>query len=497
LTAEHLARDTVAAHPTACRPHFFLASLLADQGRRVEALPHFLGAAAAQDAGATALGRAYYEAAHAVQWDAAAAVAPRLQQALAADQANPFHLLITPARPAELRANAEATCATAWPRRRALAAPAEPKARLRVGYLSPDYRDHPVGHLVADLFRHHDRSRFDVRLYGLGGHDASQVGRDIRAAGDGYTCLDQHGDHAAARKIRADGIDVLIDLGGHTRHSRLGILSFRPAPLQMHYLGFPGTTGAPFVDYIVGDPWTIPPEHEPFFTEKIIRLPLSYQINSQRPAPAPADKARWGLDPAQVVFCSFNHVRKITAPMFDVWCDILARVPAGILWVLIETEHQGALLKAQAERRGIAPQRVHLARRLPRAAHLARLAVADLHLDTLPYNAHTTASDCLWVGCPLLTTPGQTFAGRVSAGLLAAAGLQDCIAADLDQYGRMASALGNDRPALAALKARTARARDGELFDPAAFTRRFERGLSQAWERASSGGQPASMDVAR
>ncbi len=484
--AERRARGAVAAFPGSARANTMLGRLLLDQNRTAEAYPFVQAGADAADADATAVARAWYEAANLANFDRTDALLTKLRPLLAAgDPCNPFFPLLMAVEPGVIKRNAETHARRQWPKRRPLAGPPTPKDRLRIGYLSPDYRPHATWNLVADLFRHHDRSAFDIRLYGLGREDTSGVVAEANRISNGYRHLEAFDDFAAAQAIRADNIDILVDLGGHTKDNRLGIASFRPAPLQIHYLGCPGTTGTGFIDYFVADSITAPLGAEANFTEGLLRLPVCYQINSARPATAAADRAEFGFAPDDVIYCSFNGTRKLSRRTFALWCRILAGVEHGLLWLLADDEGTFTNLQAEAARNGIDPNRLRAAPRLAHGGHLRRLGIADIHLDSAPYNAHTTGSDALWMGCVLLAVPGDTFAARVSASLLTTAGLTGLICASEAEMVQRAIGLGRDPAALAEAKAGVRAARSSPLFDPLIFTRAFEAALRGAWTRAA------------
>ena len=492
--AEAAARQAAQKFPQNCSAWIELADIIDDDFDRGR--PSLLAAARAPDATGSAISRALVAAFERVDWDVADALMSLLPDRLKDDSANPFRLFVAALEPALLRRNAEAFSAANWPIRRPLAGPAIAKAKLKVGYLSPDFRSHPVGTTIVDLLRNHDRSRVEVIAYAIGPKVDDPERQAVVAAVDRFDVLSDLADAAAAQRIRDDGIDILIDLAGHTKHSRLGILSFRPAPVQIHYLGCPGTIGAPFIDYIVGDPWTTPVEAEPDFSEAIIRLPHTYLANAHRMAtPHDWDRARFGFRADDVILCCFNHPNKITRALFSAWMTVLKAEPRAVLWLRADRPLAETNLREAAVVSGVAPDRIRFAPRVDMDVHLARYSVAELMLDTAPYNAHTTAADALWMGCPVLTVPGRTFAARVCAGLLSTAGLDDLIARDLDDYTRTAIALARDEARRADLRTRLRGTRTRVLFDNAAFARHFETGLSAAWQRAVDGLPPVTIDV--
>jgi predicted O-linked N-acetylglucosamine transferase (SPINDLY family) len=348
--------------------------------------------------------------------------------------------------------------------------------RLRVGYLSNDFHQHATAMLVAQVFELHDRERFEVRLYSYGASDGSPMRARLEQAGDAFVDITGLSDLEAARLIRDDRIDLLVDLKGHTLNARTAIMAMRPAPVQVAYLGFPGTMGADFIDYVITDPVVTPAAMADGFSEKLAWMPDCYQPNDRRrQADPPPTRAACGLPEQGFVFCCFNQTYKIRPELFDVWCRLLAATPGSVLWLLNSNPQAGANLKREAAARGVDPARIVFAPLVPSHRNLARLAHADLFLDTLPVNAHTTASDALWSGVPLVTCPGDTFVGRVAASLLHAVGLPGLVADDLTQYESLARSLAADPARIAALKAHLRAARDtAPLFDSARTTRSLE-----------------------
>jgi predicted O-linked N-acetylglucosamine transferase (SPINDLY family) len=390
----------------------------------------------------------------------------------------PFTYLSDPSSRAEQRACAErwTACVTqpARPERRSLG-----EGRLRVGYLSRDFFDHPTAVLVAGVLEAHDRSRYDVVAYSSGPDDGSALRARVAAACERFVDVRGASPLALAQRIRADGIDVLVDLKGHTDGAPTQVLALRPAPIQVHWLGYPGTLGAPFVDYLVADPVVSPSEEAGDFAEALVLLPWSYQSNDRsRVATPPRPRPDCGLPADAVVLCCFNNTYKLNPDVFDAWAKILAAVPRAVLWLLARGEDDPAIgnLRREAAARGIAPERLVFALRVAQPAYLGLYRHADLFLDTWPYNAHTTASDALWEGCPVLTWRGPTFAGRVAASLLRAVGLPELVAADRDAYVAAAIALANDAPRRARLRAYLeGPGRASPLFDAAGFARSLER----------------------
>lgn len=376
---------------------------------------------------------------------------------------------------------------------------AEQGRRLRIGYLSNDFYNHATALLLVELLELRDQSRFEVIGYSTDNFDdGTRIRNRILSAFD--TCYDikSTNDEEAAKKIKADGIDILVDLKGFTLGARTEIVARHPAPIQVNYLGYPGTMGAPFVDYILADAFVIPRDRDTDFDEAVVRLPDCYQPNDRKRViwPEPYSRASCGLPEHGFVFCSFNAPYKITPDMFDIWMRLLQRVPGSVLWLLEGTVTGNANLHLEALTRGIAPERVILAAKLPTEKHLARARVADLFLDSFPVTAHTTASDALWSGLPVLTCPGRSFVSRVCGSLLHAIGLPDLIASDLADYEDKAVALATDPAALAGIRARLAANRlTTPLFDSERYTRHYEAALVTMVERMDAGQPVASFDV--
>lgn len=388
-----------------------------------------------------------------------------------------------------------------------LAANARPgNHRLRVGYLSADFCNHAVSYLMADVLAAHDRQAVEVFAYGYRAPAPGDPWRErIRGAVDHFVDIDSLDDGAAAARIHADGIDVLVDLTGYTQGGRPGINARRPAPVIAQWIGYIGTLGeARLADYVIGDELAIPPALEPAFSEAVARLPGCFQPNGLLHALPPAPtRVEAGLPGHGVVFCSFNQTYKFNPAVWDDWCAVLAAVPGSVLW-LAPGRHEAAHgnLRTEAERRGVAGDRIVFAPQLSREAHLARLALADLALDTYPYNSGTTASDALRVGVPVLSFAGEGFVSRMAASLLHAAGLPECVARDRSDLVALATRLGRDDAARDALRGRLQDSlREGRLFNPPAFARDLERlfatmhaqalaGQRQSFTLAASGAMP-------
>ncbi|THD80509.1 MAG: N-acetylglucosamine transferase [Phenylobacterium sp.] len=332
--------------------------------------------------------------------------------------------------------------------------------RLRVGYVSSDLRDHAVGYLMAELFELHDRDQVEVFAYYCGIPAKDGLQSRIRAAVENWRNIRDLSDEAACQMIVDDGIDILVDVNGHTRDARTAIFARRPAPIQVNWLGYPGTMGSPYHHYIVGDEWITPPEMELYYSEKVLRLPC-YQSNDRKRVVEPSrpTRAQAGLPDEAFVFCCFNGSQKITRFTLDRWLTILQRTPGSVLWLLESHAATHERLTAYAEAHGIARGRLVFAPKLPNAAHLARYPLADLFLDTSPYGAHTTASDALWMGVPMITISGRAFASRVCGSLVRSAGLPELVCATEAEYIDLAVALAGDPARVRTLKARLEKGR--------------------------------------
>ncbi len=413
--------------------------------------------------------------------------------------ARPFMFQAVSDRPEDLQACARLYARDLYPP--ASDAPRhDPAARknggkIRLGYLSGEFRDQATAVLMAGLYERHDRDRFEVIAVDNGSADQSALSGRLRKAFDRWIDIGDLRDVQAAEKIRAAGIDILVNLNGYFGKLRMDVFAQRPAPLQVNYLGFPGTLGAPYIDYLIADRIVIPPDQQRFYDEKIVTLPGCYQVNDDKGramAPAPS-RAEAGLPENGFVFCNFNQSYKLTQDSFAGWMRILARVNASVLWLLEGPAPYGENIARHAKAHGIAPERIVFAPDRPQDQHLARLGLAGLFLDGLPYNAHTTGSDALWAGVPLITRRGTAFPGRVAASLLRAAGLPDLVTETDQAYEDLAVKLATDASALEAVKKRLTR--NCPLFDTDLFRRNIETAYTRMWDNWLAGGAPCAFDV--
>ena len=355
------------------------------------------------------------------------------------------------------------------------------KPRCRIGFVSADFRTHATSILLVQTLERLDRSHFEVALYSHGNDDGSALRARLVAAVDDFVECREMSTAEQAQRIRDDGVAILVDMSGFTASSRLGVFALRPAPIQVLWLAYPSTTGADFIDYVIGDPVLTPLEHAADFSEQIAQLPVCYEPTDElREHPATSTRAEAGLPEDAFVYACFNQSYKITEPVFSRWCRILERVPSSVLWLLVPQEHIQAALREQAIARGIAPERVIFAPFVKPTEHLARLPLADLFLDTFPYGAHTTCSDALWMGLPVLTQVGRSFSARVAASLLVAVELPQLVMKNADDYEEQAVRLAEDRDALAAIRAHL---NDNRLELPLFDNTRFSAELGDLFAR--------------
>ncbi len=370
--------------------------------------------------------------------------------------------------------------------------------RIRLGFLSCDFFEHATAMLICEVLEKLDRTRFEVFGYCFSPEDGSAMRQRMLKAFEHVRMIAPMPHRDAAAAINDDALDILIDLKGYTRDGRPEILSYRPAPIQVNYLGYPATMGTDVIDYIVADAIVTPMEHQPDYSEKIVQLPNSYQPNDRQRKifDGPISRADCGLPEDAFVFCSFNNSYKLNPTMFDVWMHLLRKVPGSVLWLLVPNETCANNLRRAAEIRSIDPGRLVFAKRMAIEKHLARHRLADLFLDALPCNAHTTASDALWAGLPVLTCLGETFSGRVAGSLLNAMGVPELITADLDAYTALALELARDRDKLDQIRRKIVSLRDtAPIFDSSRYTRNLEAAFEKMVDIMRSGEAPRAFTV--
>jgi protein O-GlcNAc transferase len=376
--------------------------------------------------------------------------------------------------------------------------PRSSQTRITVGYLSADFRAHPVANMIGELIEKHDRERFAIFGYSYGPDDGSSMRRRLVRAFDQFVDAKDASLLETAHRIHSDEVDILVDLQGYTELARTEIMALRPAPIQVNFLGYPGTMAAPFMDYILVDDFVVPPPQQQYYTEKLVQLPGCFLVNDSKREVSPRipSRAECGLPELGFVFCCFNSTYKITAEVFRVWMRLLGAIPGSVLWLLESNRWAPTNLRREAQAQGVSPDRLVFAPPVAIGAHLARHRLADLFLDTVPYNAHTTASDALWVGCLVLTIAGVTFPSRVAGSLLRTLGLPELITISLEDYYEMALRLAQDGKFLAELRARLAANRlTSRLFDGGHFARNLEKAYATMWELYTSGQKPQPFAV--
>ena len=421
----------------------------------------------------------------------------RCEEGLAAGRPTvpPFTALALWDVPGLHRAAAEAYVADLYPESSALGPVAVQASggKIRIGYYSADFHNHATAYLMAELFEAHDRERFEWYAFSFGPPADDAMRRRLGQAFDHFLDVRSRSDVDIARLSREMGIDIAVDLKGFTTDTRFGIFAHRCAPVQVSYLGYPGTTGARYMDYVIADKVVLPPEAQVHFTEKVVYLPHSYQVNDSRRKISDRifTREELGLPAAGFVFCCFNNNYKIMPPVFDSWMRILQAVPESVLWLLEDNPAVPGNLRREAKARGVSEERLVFAARMPLDEHLARHRCADLFLDTLPYNAHTTASDALWAGLPVLTCQGTSFAGRVASSLLEAVGLHELVTRDQAGYEALAVSLARDSGRLRDLRERlVAQKLASPLFNARQFAREMEAAYLSMLEQPSSGNGP-------
>lgn len=487
----------IAVNPGIAEAHANLGNALAECSRAAEATAAFRRALALRPDYPEALIQLVHVKAELCDWDQSETEAARVLDVMRRHPGTvpPFNLHAQASTPAE-----QLLCARHWSERvgrgrsanfvhRRRAAP----RRIRLGYVSADFRDHPVAYAIVETIERHDRRRFEILGYSIGPDDGSTLRRRFESVFDRFIDLHGVGNGEAAAQIHRDEVDILVDLTGYTRHARPRILISRPAPIQVNYLGFLGTMGADFIDYIIVDPFIAPATQQPFFSEKLVHLAGCWWPAALRWDIAAAARPRedYGLLEEAFVFCCFNTSYKIAPPVFDVWMRLLRAIPHSVFWLGGANRVVCDNLRREAGRRGVEPDRLVFAPREPMADYLARHRRADLFLDTLPYNAVGTAYHALWAGLPVLTCAGETFASRTAGTLLRAAGLPGLVATSLEEYERRALDLARSPQRLHSIRERLGRARsEAPLFNPDRFARDSEAAFARMWEIRLAGEPP-------
>ncbi len=509
--AEDCYRRSLEMAPDLAQVHVHLGNLLADRKKPREAIDSYRRALKIKADFSEAVAQLLHQSQMAFMWRDLEELSPRLDQLTAAEIAGGESVGETPFINVSrcLDPHWNLGVARSWSREISLrvSKPAADvprrdrdgkKAPITIGYLSRDFYNHATAHLMLSLFTLHDREKFRVRAYSYGPRDGSFYRQRIEQDCDGFADIRDLNDVEAAKRIGADKVDILVDLKGHTQGNRLGICALRPAPVQAAYLGFPGTTGADFIDYVITDRIVTPEEHLPFYSEQPAYLPHTYQVNDHRQAISERGfrRADFALPEYAVVFCSFNQAYKIEPVMFSVWADILNAIPGSVLWLLASTAFAEGNLRDEAKARGVAPERLIFAGKLPKDEHLERTRLADLVLDTRICNGHTTTSDALWAGVPVITLLGAHFASRVSASLLYALGLPELVTHSIEDYRDLALRLAQNPGDLRALKEKLAKNRRAQpLFDTPRFAKNLEHAYQGMWETHLADKRPKPIQV--
>ena len=506
-------RRALELKPDFALPYSNLGNALQGQGKLEEAVVCYRWALELKPDDLSTLCALVHQLQHLCCWEDLAVLSQRVVEGVAkpADGgiAAPVSTFSFLAMPALTTAEQQLRCAKQWVSQKlsAISSPvrnparnrtSDLKSKIAIGYLSADFHSHATAWLIAELIEKHDRDRFTVFGYSYGPDDRSPTRRRLVNAFDRFVDVKHTSFAETAHLIAADEVDILVDLKGYTEHARTQILSLCPAPIQVNYLGYPGTMGAAFMDYILVDDFVVPPEQQPFYTEKLVHLPGCYQVNDslrEISAHTPS-RAECGLPEQGFVFCSFNNSYKITPAIFKIWMELLKAVPGSVLWLFEGNCFVPANLRSEAKIQGVAADRLVFAPRQPLPDHLARHRLADLFLDTLPCNAHTTASDALWAGCPVLTLTGETFASRVAGSLLRTIGLPELITTSLEEYQALALRLARNADLLADLRGRLEVNRQrSPLFDGSQFARNLEQAYVTMWDIYASGEKPRAFAV--
>ena len=487
-------------HPDYAQAHRNFGSLLYRQGKLPKAVESLRTAVSLDPSFAEAASLLEHQMRHLCDWRGLDSLSRSLIQMVerGSGGVNPFGCLCWGSTPEQ-----QLRCAQQWATRNvpcATQTPAfnfEQSNRITIGYLSADFHEHATAHLISQLFELHDRHRFRIIAYSYGPDDGSPARARLVQAFERFVDIRDESFAQSADRIHKDGVQILVDLKGYTGDARPRILALRPTPIQVSYLGYPATMGTTAIDYIIVDRIVAPPEDQDFFSEKLVHMPGCYQVNdSTRAISLPPSRRECDLPDNAFVFCCFNASYKITPKVFSIWTKLLKLVPGSILWLLDSNPHATVNLKREAADRGVDPSRMVFAPHLPYPDHLARFAVADLFLDTFPYNAHTLSSDALWGGCPVLTCSGRTFASRVAASLLQSLSLSELICRSLSDYESLALTLARNPERLRRLRERLQAARpSAPVFDAKSFTRNLETAFVTMWEsyRRSESPRPFSV----
>ena len=494
-------RKALAIEPDYMAAYYNMANALKDQGNLEEAIEAYSkGLAIKPDYESLRAQKLFWQA-HICDWNSIAEdlkLIPKL--GTTTKYAHPFFLLTLEDAPERHRTRSKIYANVKYPQKPlpVQVKPSQKPGRIRIGYFSSDFREHPVAYLIVNMLEQHNHNQFEIFGYSLHGSQQNEMRQRLTKSFDSFANVEGMSDKAIALQARQDGIDIAVDLNGYTTHACTGIFAYRAAPIQINYLGYPGTMGAEFIDYILADPVLIPEDKRQHYSEQIIYLPNTYQPtdNTRAISDKVITREDMGLPREGFVFCCFNNNYKISPAEFDIWMRVLKNVEGSVLWVLKSNIWAGQNLKRQAEDRGVNAERIIFAERLPQSEHLARQRLADLFLDTFNYNAHTTTSDALWAGLPVITKMGQGFAARVAGSLLNAVGLPELITHNEEDYEALILELATNRKKLAKIKDTLETNRLTQpLFNTELYTKHLEEGYEQAYQNYFQGNLPKPIIV--
>lgn len=488
-------RKALRAEPNHAETLYNLGITLQEIGEREEAIACFDRLLRVKPEHAEVRAHRLHQLAHICDWDAIAASAHAIPGlGIAGDPIPPFALLALDEAPARHRTRAERWVAARFPQSALRPVPADGPERLRIGYFSADVGNHAVWRLFARMIELHDRARYEIHVYSLGDRASDETHARVVQAADHFHDVASLTDAEIAELARGHAIDIAVDLNGHTTYARTAIFALRAAPIQISCLGYPGTMGAPFIDYIVADRTILPEDQQPYYTEKPIYLPHSYQPQDDRlDIAAPPGRAELGLPEDAFVFCGINNCYKITPDLYDVWMRLLQKVDGSVLWLLKANRWADANLRKEAVRRGVNPDRIIFTGGKPYRDYIAQFRQADLFLDSFAYNAGATASNALWAGLPVITRAGSGYSARMAASLLTGLGLPELITTSTAAYEARAFHLATEPGALAEVKARLDRKRSSApLYDSGLYTRHLEKAYDRAYRRYVEG-QPVDV----
>ena len=494
-------KKVLAINPDYAEAHNNIGIAIKDQGKLEEAIEAYKKALSSKPDYAMARAQKLHVQAHMCDWLAIDEDLASLKiLGIAGKSVSPFSVLSLEDVPERHRLRSE-LYARENLSQKPLPSPAMPSKRpdkLRIGYFSADYGEHPVAYLIAKVLEQHNRDEFEVFGYSLRGNQQVELRQRLINSFDRFVDVQKLSNKDVARKARQDGIDIAIDLNGYTQNARTKIFAYRAAPIQINYLGFPGTTGTDFMDYIVADRHIIPPENQKYFNEKILYLPNTYMPtdNGRELSERHMTRRDMGLPEDAFVFCCFNNNYKITSSEFDIWMRLLNKVEGSVLWLRQSNQWSELNIKKEAQRRKVDPERVMFAGSVPMAEHLARQRFADLFIDTFSFNAHTTAAEALWTGLPVVTKTGQGFAARVAGSLINSVGLPELITKNEHDYEMLILELATNQSKLSKIRKKlAANLLEQPLFDTEQYTKHLEDGYQQAYQNYFEGNPPKIITV--